>query len=195
MKDKNLIVNHFRLSPIRQMSSMSFARPHNDLLLWLESDEEDMKRCSIEYFDIDKYLPLYQRDGDKWTIDMKRKFIFNILKGYKTNIILATNPSRNDKYIILDGQQRLKAIKEFLTDKFDISILGKNYFYSQIKEEIKKVNVCIGYYTLRLNSEIEEVELYIDMNENITHSTYDIDIAKKYLEKLINKGDKDESQY
>ena len=182
------IVAHFRQNPIRQMASspysMFFTRPQNDLLLWLESSNNDRKRCDIEEFDIDKYLPPYQRDGDKWNIEMKKNFILNTLKGYKTNIILATNPDRDDKYIILDGQQRLRTIKEFLTNQFDIDILGEKYFYKDIKEEVKKINVYLGYYTLMLDSEIEEVKLYIDMNENITHSKDDIDRAKEYLKTL-----------
>jgi hypothetical protein len=165
-------------------NSMAFTRPQNDLLLWLDSSNNDRKKCGIEDFDIDKYLPPYQRNGDKWTIEMKRNFILNTLKGYKTNIILATNPDRDDKYIILDGQQRLRAIREFLTNKLEIDILGGKYLYADIKDEVKKINVYLGYYTLMLDSEIEEVKLYIDMNENITHSKSDIDRAKKYLKAI-----------
>jgi uncharacterized protein with ParB-like and HNH nuclease domain len=193
---KTKIVETFRKNPIRQMSSMpnsaSFVSIHQELLLWVDADIENT-RVEVEDFNINKYLPPYQRDGNIWTTEMKEKFIKNTLKGYKTNIILATNPNRQNKegienYIILDGQQRLRSILGFLKNEFTINIDGIDYFYKEIKEEVKQINIHIGYYTLKLKDEVEEVELYIDMNENITHSKEDIERAKEYLERLKERA-------
>ena len=187
----NDLIKEFRNSCFNQMSSlpasMRFQGVHQELLVYLDYQlsEKVGYVFPIEDFEIPKYIPPYQRSNDKWTMEMKVKFIENVLRGVKTNIIICSYGDNEDA-IILDGQQRLTAIKEFLTNKFPI--LDGKYFYKDIKEEVKRLAVTIGFYALNAKDEEEAVKFYIDMNENITHSKEDIIKAKKYLRTLKKKG-------
>jgi hypothetical protein len=77
--------------------------------------------------------PSFQR-GEVWSVQKKKRLIDTILRGWKIPPIHAI---RTDEYKdeVLDGQQRLVAIKEFLENK--ISIDGTILPYD---EEISKLN-------------------------------------------------------
>lgn len=190
-KLNNKLVQVFRNSCFRQMtnpSSMRFQRFNQEMLTYVDyekADELDSKniRQNIEDFNIQDYVPEYQRGPDKWSLDMKQKFIINTLKGVKTTIILCRH-SESENAVILDGQQRLTALKGFLTNEFSINIDSEDYFYRDIIEEVKQMAVYVGMSIITAKDEKEEVQFYIDMNENITHSKEDIQIAKDYLKCL-----------
>jgi len=186
---KQDIVNYFRNSCFRQMQSGAYStnitRFNWELLIRLDYEEyERVGRQPIEDFDIQKYIPPFQRTNDKWTRDMQIKFIENILKGVTSTIILC-EVEGNENAIILDGQQRLTALKAFLCNEFPI--LGK-FYYKDIKEEIKMVSANIYYRVIVAKDKAEMIQFYIDMNENITHSKEDIDKAKRYLEAIKRGG-------
>jgi len=138
--------------------------------------DQDKVFDTINDFNIQDYIPKYQRSNDKWSMDMKEKFISNLLKGVKTSIILVRYNEHEDA-MILDGQQRLTAIQDFMLDK----ILVDGFKYSEIKEDVKKLSINFGFHILTAKDEQEAIQFYIDMNENITHSKEDINKAKKLL--------------
>ena len=131
--------------------------------------------------------PAFQRDNDKWTPDMQSKFIESLLQGYKTTlmfyeIVPDDKMALRCEMKIIDGLQRLTAIHAFITGK----ILAFGWGYEEV---ISNRSVSTSLLTVKLqaysfSSEIEAVEFYIDMNENMTHSKTDILRAKKYLAKL-----------
>ena len=183
--NKQNLVNYFRNSCFRQMqsspTSTRLTRFNWELLVRLDIEEyERNSRQPIEDFDIQKYVPPFQRSNDKWTRDMQIKFVENVLKGVTSTIILCEVKGELNA-VILDGQQRLTALKAFLCNEFPI--LGK-FYYRDIEEEVKHIASNIHYRVITAESEKEMVQFYIDMNENITHSKEDIDKAKRYLEKL-----------
>jgi len=182
---KREVINYFQNSCFRRMQSMSttirLTRFNMELLFRLDYEEyEKNPRQPIENFDIQKYIPPFQRSNDKWTRDMQIKFVENVLKGVTSTIILC-EVDGDENAIILDGQQRLTALKAFLCNEFPI--LGK-FYYRDIKEEIKMVSANIRYRVIVAKDKAEMVQFYIDMNENITHSKEDIDKAKRYLKAL-----------
>ena len=182
---KREVINYFRNSCFRQMQSGAYAtsitRFNQDMLGRLDYEEyERVGRQPIEDFDIQKYIPPFQRSNDKWTRDMQIKFVENVLKGVTSTIILC-EVDGGENAVILDGQQRLTALKAFLCNEFPI--LGK-FYYKDIEEEIKMVSANIRYRVIVAKDKAEMVQFYIDMNENITHSKEDIDKAKRYLKAL-----------
>lgn len=132
-------------------------------------------------------VPAFQRDNDKWTEDMQVKFVENILRGYKTTLMFFELVA-NDKLPlrcemkVLDGLQRLTAIHAFVTGK--IKAFGWTYDEAMGDKRVHTSLLTIKIQAYSFESEIEAVEFYINMNENITHSSKDIDRAKKYLAKL-----------
>ena len=103
--------------------------------------------------------PEYQRnyiyaDGKKDTA-----VIESVLHGYPLGLIYF-NQTDEDKYEVLDGQQRITSLGRFLTDKF--AITDKNgmpmYFSSMaenLKEKIKQTHLLI-YICYGEESEIKE---------------------------------------
>jgi len=140
--------------------------------------------------DILKYgIPEFQRSNDKWSEDMQIKYVENVIKGYKHEIILYTfdsvyNYLSYSRCWILDGLQRLTAIIKFI--KGELKVFG-GYNYEEIQKHInlKLSRIFSGMVKIYVFKDIYEVvKFYIDINENITHSTEDILKAKQYLKNL-----------
>ncbi len=91
---------------------------------------------TVEFGGLD-LRPDYQR-GLVWKSDFKDKLIYSIIKGYPIgNISIRKLPNRNTKGAemeVVDGQQRLNAIKEFTDNNYKI----KNEWSKKIIIEIKK---------------------------------------------------------
>ena len=131
--------------------------------------------------------PPFQRDNDKWTKDMQEAFIKNLIKGLKSTIVLyevlpVDGMALRCECMILDGLQRLTALYEFIHG--DLTVFG--YTHKELLENkvyrlaIQTINIQVHSFS----SEIEAVEFYIEINENISHSKEDIMRAKSYLTQL-----------
>jgi hypothetical protein len=146
-----------------------------------------------------EYVPEFQRNNDKWSEDMKIKFVENILRGFRTSIKLFSIPDDNifkeTPGMILDGLQRLTAIQDFMQNKIrifkELTSNDKGLSYSDIYNDkelnsqlFKGASVGIEFEVYRFDNMIEAVEFYIEINEYISHSSEDIKKAKDYLEKL-----------
>lgn len=142
-----------------------------------------------EYVDVETVLkngvPEFQRDNDKWSLAMQVKYVENVMMGFRDEIYLLSYNNTHTDCRILDGLQRTTALLDFQAGKF--KIFG-DIGYEDVNNNIA-MSMTSYTTTLRLfqfNDEIEAVEFYIEMNENITHSEEDIAKAKAYLAKLKN---------
>ena len=145
---------------------------------------EVISSCNEQIFSPENYIPEFQRSNDKWTKKMQIKFIENLITGCVTQISLYTTTDKEfPKWFILDGLQRLTAINLFITNQ--LKVFG-NLTYDDVKANINGETNPIEFKLYRFNNEIEAVEFYIAINENITHSKKDIQRAKDYLAKLKN---------
>ena len=135
--------------------------------------------------DIFQAVPSFQRDNDKWTVEMQINFIEKIICGYRTSISLYELKSAEQTFSslddckILDGLQRITAIYKFLTGQ--IKAFGKTYKELSDDRIITATSVPINIKVFSFTSEEEAISFYIEINENITHSKADIDKAKKIL--------------
>ena len=113
----------------------------------------------LKYFrlldiDWDVYLPTRGRNLQRdfvWTLEQKRELIWSVLLGRHIPhcaIINSINPEneREDKYLVIDGKQRLSSIFEFMDDKFTIEIEGSEYLFSELPNDYQ---VAINYYHFR----------------------------------------------
>ena len=124
-----------------------------------------------------KVTPQFQRSNDKWSKGMQKRFIENLLMGAKTELLLFKMAEFEDSKII-DGLQRTTAIIDFLNG--DIKPFG--YQFDELKEYLRQFpnhNLVIKIYTFDTWEEVGR--FYIDMNENITHSSEDIQKAKDWF--------------
>lgn len=132
-------------------------------------------------------VPAFQRDNNKWTPAMQTKFIENILMGYRTTIMLyeLVPASRYAVYgncFILDGLQRITAIYEFMKGR--VKPFGMTYDQLCESKILLRIGNTVVVRIYAFSTEIEAIEFYISMNENITHSAADILKAKNILNKL-----------
>jgi len=133
------------------------------------------------------FQSLYQRDL-VWNMEQKKSFIENICNNVPFGSIIIKRPiDEIDYYEIIDGQQRINTVLEFINSSFPIF---DNIFY----KNFEKVDVALFERILVttidvLNfSEQEIVSYYITFNSlGLRHTIEDIEKAKKYLQIIQNK--------
>lgn len=127
-----------------------------------------------------KIIPEFQRDNNKWNEQMKISFVENLLKGCDTYISLykiSEHTHTSEDCLVLDGFQRLTAIFDFLDNK--IKVFGLTYDELSDALPIFNTRIFLKIYTF---DNIENVgRFYVEMNENITHSSDDINKAKNFF--------------
>jgi len=113
--------------------------------------------------DWDVYLPTIdcnlQRDF-VWTKEQKQELIHSVLLHRhipNCSVIAKMNPrfddgEMDDVFEIIDGKQRLSAIRDYLEDKFTITLEGKPLTYSALPEDYQK---AVSRYPVRINLVLE----------------------------------------
>ncbi len=150
---------------------------HRALRFYSESVTGGVPDCDL----IKAMTPELQRSNDKWSKERKIKFVENILSGYPSDIILFTvDNDLMDDCGIMDGQQRLTAIQDWFDGR--LAVYGDIY-YSEMPHMRRApfIDCRLSLVVHNFSSLNDAVQFYIDINEGITHSSDDIDRAKKYL--------------
>lgn len=160
-----------------------YNRPHSSSTVSFRHDLCGLHDMVI--VDYENYIPVFQRENNKWSKKMQIAYVENILKGMRKEICLYTldKSIHSDRKFILDGLQRITALNLFINDKIKVF---KKFSYSEIKKDIGHL-VFQDFRLYQFENEIEAVRFYIEINENITHSKEDIRKAKEYLKKLEEK--------
>ena len=120
--------------------------------------------------------PNFQR-GEVWGMQKKQRLIDSILRGWHVPPIHVVQPKEGDKQEVLDGQQRLAAIRDFIENKFSINgdqtpinnfiKTLDGFFWLDLPENVKDEfeNFTIRVLTLT-NYEVEEPgELFYRLNQ------------------------------
>ena len=135
-------------------------------------------------------VPAWQRDNDKWSEEMQISFLINCLNGFTISPLTLYYFKNKRDCNILDGLQRITAFYKFFTGKFIFDFNGKKVSNIELLEDpkfrlfIRRISVNIQI--IKFNNEIEAIDYYIAVNENISHSSIDILRAKKYRIKLLD---------
>ena len=83
--------------------------------------------------------PNFQRN-EVWDNKAKSKLIESFLAAYPVPPVFLFKEKGKESYLIIDGFQRLSAIKEFFNNEFKLNVKNKNYrnkFYSNLSDEAK----------------------------------------------------------
>ena len=103
--------------------------------------------------------PEYQRNYLYSEAKMEEAVIISVLKGYPLGLIYF-NKVDNDKYEVLDGQQRITSLGRFITGKFPLfDSNGLPHYYESLPEDKKKIinDTCLTIYICEgKESEIKE---------------------------------------
>lgn len=127
-------------------------------------------------------IPNLQRENDAWDKKKKSYLIDSILKGYPIpGIMIVANPKyeNNTKYkkYLLDGQQRITTLNEYINDKFKLNLLEKDLEYNG-----KKFGELNAQNQDRINSTVIPIQ-------NITSASPKNDISFMYeIFARINSG-------
>ena len=71
------------------------------------------------------YVPDYQRDSSQWDLSKKSLFIDSLINNMTIPPLIVypeSDPERNERFQIVDGQQRLTTIHDFLKGNFALGM-------------------------------------------------------------------------
>lgn len=156
----------------------------------LEGIDHNLQRWEKSYgLDLN---PDFQR-GHVWDMETKVKFIEFILKGGQCQPIRfnspafggATHEKRSDlpeTMVIVDGKQRLTAIREFIDNK--IAVFGGVYLKDFDEPRVLLLKTDISYSVNKLQTRKELLQWYLEMNEGqIAHTKEELDRVRGLLAK------------
>lgn len=140
--------------------------------------------------------PDFQR-GHVWTTQQQSDFVEFFLRGGKTGRVIYFNkPDWNDAsykggpyndFVIVDGLQRLTALRMFLAGKIKVFGLFVHQFEDSIFRSACRDNLKININTLQTRSEV--LQWYLQMNTGgVVHTAAEIEKVTKLLDMEWAKG-------
>lgn len=124
--------------------------------------------------------PEYQRDV-VWKIEQNIDFLDSILMGISPNPIILNHDNTIDKYICIDGKQRLTTIYGFMSNNIPAYINGQIVYYTQINitPEVKKMLKNIDNDQVRVMTEEERTNFQEKKVPMVQYNnlTYDQQVA------------------
>lgn len=147
----------------------------------------ELLSIGTEYEDEKLVIPDYQRDL-VWTLDQKINLIKSIFAGADIGTIYFARQRYDENshkldittFNVIDGQQRLNAINEYVNDGFKVNDLK----FSELPQEDKRAfllwNKCARYVVLFEPSREMELDIYFNLNFGGTRH------SEKDLEKFLN---------
>jgi hypothetical protein len=125
--------------------------------------------------------PNFQR-GHVWTNEQRVKFIEFLLEGGKPSPILLNHTnwmkfskSKDDKFVIVDGLQRLTALLMFIDDELTV--------YNEFKYSyFDNVSISVQIYVNNLKTDKEVLKWYLELNEGQTpHTKEELERVRQLL--------------
>lgn len=183
--DKEIILEKIRNNPFSNS-------PHHEATIWLSRFfqsltlyRDELENTGAANDEIVKRMtPEFQRSNTKWSQEMQISYIENVISGYRGDLLLYYVRNQDAGYCyILDGLQRLTALKDFIDGKF--LVFGGASFDELVE---MKVGALRGTLTLKIyefDDHISACKHYINMNKNITHSPEDLTTAYEFLEEKL----------
>lgn len=112
-------------------------------------------------------IPNFQREGKAWQSLSKQLLLDTILKGWKIPKVYLNNPKNQTIYEIVDGQQRIFTILEFLNNKFKMEISGERKNFKELSPQQQKtiLDYLLDVEIIRDASDEEVAELYSRLQE------------------------------
>lgn len=141
----------------------------------------------------DQYIvPEYQREL-VWTLEQKENLIKSILYGNPIGDFLFKKEFAKDEkgrintlnisWSIIDGQQRINAIREFFTNKFEVD--GKCFKDLKYWDARTFLDVDVSVISVQDITIEEEIEIYLNRNCGGTnHTKEEIEKVKLFLDSL-----------
>lgn len=133
-----------------------------------------------DYFDLD---PDFQR-AHVWTEEKQRRYVEYILKGGTSSKRIYWNcPNWVEGPIVLvDGKQRLEAVRKFLRN--ELPIFGGNYF-KDYEDNLDRNDHFFFMCVNKLQTKKEVLQWYLDLNEGgVVHTKEELDKVREMLNNI-----------
>jgi len=115
-------------------------------------------------------VPPFQRESEVWTPKKKKLLIDTILKGWKIPKIYLNNP-QDQVYEIVDGQQRIFAILDFIQNGFKITLPNsdKEFYFKSLETKYQEaiLNYKLDIEVIREADEDEVADLFSRLQEGV----------------------------
>jgi len=175
----------------------------------LASLNPDIRSVLMQLADGDIDLdPEFQR-GDVWNVKKQQMLVDTVLREWEIPPIFLIKNERKDIKEVLDGHQRLQAIKHFYKGrfKFDGRLEPRSeeletlhgMFYQDLPDKYRKIfnNFALRTFELSNYEENEPFELFFRLNQNATLTSAERrntffgparDMTKELVSKMLNLG-------
>ena len=169
------------------ISGTTSSRTISDLMRKREPNYESMFEGSIQKLEQlgHYYIPSYQR-AEVWTIEQKRRLVESVWLGISIGSIVVSAEGETDKSTgrypiqadnLLDGRQRLSAIRDYLENGMRIFV-GTEHEHGwndlDIPQQRRFRNTSLGYITIDRDFSLEALkEIYNRLNFSGTAHTED----------------------
>jgi len=136
-------------------------------------------------------IPDYQRDL-VWTLENKQNLIYAIMNGTPIGEFIFARETVDKKtvffhrWIVLDGQQRMNALKEFVQDVYPDKD-GRFYSEYSYREMVYLFEDFDGFSAMYIQdlSEKDQIEIYLSKNiGGVAHTELELQKAKELLAKM-----------
>lgn len=154
----------------------------NYLEKWIEENSKKM-----DGFPVLDLNPDFQR-GHVWTQSQQIRFVEHVLSGGRSSSLLKFNcPSwlgyakhNYDEFVIVDGKQRLEAVRSFLRGEFK----AHGYYFGEYDKSVFRLQTDFIIMVNTLQTRKEVLQWYLDLNTGGTvHTTDEIEKVRELLEK------------
>ena len=153
-----------------------------------------LEKIVTDWIDSEHYQlqvnPDFQR-GHVWTEQQQCEFVEFFLRGGKTGRIIYFNkpdwqrevqPGAYNDFVVVDGLQRLTALRKFMQGKLKVFGLFLYQFEGTIRQSSACDNLCFNINSLKTKREV--LEWYLQMNTGgVVHSAAEIEKVKNLLSK------------
>jgi hypothetical protein len=175
---------------INSFLHLSFEKQHK--VHSLASGLNNVIQLGFQSTNNDKYvIPDYQRNL-VWKLENKQHLISAIMRGSPIGDFILSRKevyTTNDFYYeweVIDGQQRINTLREFVKDGFkDMDgRLFSEYSYREMKYLVEDFNSFRAFYLEDITQE-DAVNIYISRNVGgVAHTEDELNKAKEYLQTL-----------
>ncbi len=107
--------------------------------------------------------PEYQREF-VYSVDKAAEVVRTVIRGFPLNIMYWVSIG-NDRYEVLDGQQRTLSVMQYLDHKFPVNLNGRSYYWDSLPDDVydRVVNYEFDIYVCE-GDESEKLEWFRVVN-------------------------------
>lgn len=168
----------------------------------------ELIKLGSEFDNDELVIPEYQREL-VWSLENKQSFIKSIFNQNHLGNMMLREEKKKDKngktiglrYHLIDGQQRLDTLKEYISNVFAVSIDGDEVYFKALSQDdvnsfmhtVIDVDIIMGEISFN-----DELDLYLAKNfAGVTHTQDELeDLLLRYKkDNLDSDADNDPSTY